>query len=77
MNSIDPYMDPVLFKAAKAGNIDPFKKMNSLNQLLTPDENTILHVYLTNQSSETVPTDFVDSILERYWTYFVILILSH
>jgi ankyrin repeat protein len=32
---------------------------------LTQDENTILHVYLRNQSSETVLTDFVDRILER------------
>ncbi|XP_061944712.1 ankyrin repeat-containing protein At5g02620-like [Populus nigra] len=60
------YMDPVLYKAAEAGNIGPFENYQTcLDQLLTPDENTILHVYLTNQSSKTVPTDFVDRILER------------
>jgi hypothetical protein len=60
------YMDPVLYKAAQEGNIDPFENCQTcLDQLLTPDENTILHVYLTNQSSKTVPTDFVDRILER------------
>jgi len=59
------YMDPVLFKAAEAGNIDPFEKYQTcLNQLLTPDENTILHVYLGNQSWEPGFTDFVDIILE-------------
>eukprot|EP00258_Populus_trichocarpa_P015304 XP_006371618.2 ankyrin repeat-containing protein At5g02620 [Populus trichocarpa] len=60
-------MDPVLFKAAEAGNIGPFENYQtcSLNQLLTPDENTILHVYLKNQSSEPESTDFVDKFLER------------
>jgi ankyrin repeat protein len=58
-------MDPVLFKAAEAGNIDPFENYQTcLNHLLTPDENTILHVYLGNQSSEPESTDFVDKILE-------------
>jgi ankyrin repeat protein len=32
---------------------------------LTPDENTILHVCLRNQSSEPGFTDFVDKFLER------------
>ncbi|KAG6738061.1 hypothetical protein POTOM_059607 [Populus tomentosa] len=65
MNSIDPYMDPVLYKAAEEGNIDPFENYQTcLNQLLTPDENTILHVYLGNQSREPEFTDFVDIILE-------------
>ncbi|XP_061944713.1 ankyrin repeat-containing protein At5g02620-like [Populus nigra] len=60
------YMDPVLYNAAQEGNIDPFENCQTcLDQLLTPDENTILHVYLTNQSSKTVPTDFVNRILER------------
>ncbi|PNS91541.2 hypothetical protein POPTR_019G105900v4 [Populus trichocarpa] len=59
-------MDPVLFKAAEAGNIGPFENyQTSLNQLLTADENTILHVYLKNQSSEPESTDFVDKFLER------------
>ena len=51
MNSIDPYMDPVLYKAAEEGNIDPFENYQTYpNHLLNPDENTILHVYLKNQS---------------------------
>lgn len=59
------YMDPVLFKAAAEGDIDPFEKYQTcLDQLLTPDENTILHVYLGNQSRELESTDFVDKILE-------------
>jgi len=59
------YMDPVLFKAAEAGNIDPFENYQTrLDQLSTPDENTILHVYLGNQSRELESTDFVDKILE-------------
>jgi len=59
------YMDPVLYKAAEEGNIDPFENdQTCLNQLLTPDENTILHVYLGNQSREPEFTCFVDKILE-------------
>uniref|UniRef100_A0A2K1WSH8 PGG domain-containing protein n=1 Tax=Populus trichocarpa TaxID=3694 RepID=A0A2K1WSH8_POPTR len=58
-------MDPVLFKAAAEGDIDPFEKYQTcLDQLLTPDENTILHVYLGNQSREPELTDFVVIILE-------------
>ncbi|KAF9661800.1 hypothetical protein SADUNF_Sadunf19G0106400 [Salix dunnii] len=60
------YMDPVLYKAAGAGNIDPFKNYQTcLDRLLTPDESTILHVYLRNQRREPESTDFVDKILER------------
>uniref|UniRef100_A0A6N2L0G4 Uncharacterized protein n=1 Tax=Salix viminalis TaxID=40686 RepID=A0A6N2L0G4_SALVM len=59
-------MNPVLFKAAGAGNVDPFENyQTSLDRLLTPDENTILHVYLRNQWREPRSTDFVDKILER------------
>jgi len=58
-------MDPVLFKAAEAGDIGPFENYQTcLDQLLTPDENTILHVYLGNQSRELESTYFVDKILE-------------
>ncbi|KAJ6297494.1 hypothetical protein OIU78_023112 [Salix suchowensis] len=64
MNSLI-YIDPVLYEAAGAGNIDPFENYQTcLNQLLSPDENTILHVYLRNQSREPEFTDFVDIILE-------------
>ncbi|KAJ6297491.1 hypothetical protein OIU78_023109 [Salix suchowensis] len=59
-------MNLVLFKAAAAGNVDPFENyQTSLDRLLTPDENTILHVYLRNQWREPRSTDFVDKILER------------
>ncbi|KAJ6297291.1 hypothetical protein OIU78_022930 [Salix suchowensis] len=60
-------MDPVLYKAAAAGNIDPFNKIDPacLDRILTPDENTILHVYLRIQRREPKPTDFLDMILER------------
>ena len=60
-------MDPVLYKAAAAGNIDPFNKIDPacLDRILTPDKNTILHVYLRNQRRELESTDFVDRILER------------
>jgi ankyrin repeat protein len=64
-NSMTTYMDPLLFKAAEEGNIDPFENYQTcLDQLSTPDENTILHVYLGNQSREPELTDFVDIILE-------------
>ncbi|KAG5224865.1 ankyrin repeat-containing protein [Salix suchowensis] len=65
MNSII-YMDPILYEAAAAGKIDPFKNHQTcLDRLLTPDESTILHVYLRNQRREPRSTDFVDKILER------------
>ena len=58
-------MDPVLYEAAAAGYIDPLKyNQTRLDRLLTPDENTILHVYLRNQRREPESTDFVDIILE-------------
>nr|XP_034889339.1 ankyrin repeat-containing protein At5g02620-like [Populus alba] len=59
------YMDLVLFKAAAEGDSGPFENdQTRLDQLLTPDENTILHVYLGNQSRKLKATDFVDKILE-------------
>ena len=65
MNSII-CMDPVLYEAAAAGDIDPFQDYQTcLDRLLTPDESTILHVYLRNQRRELESTDFVDRILER------------
>ncbi|KAG5224639.1 ankyrin repeat-containing protein [Salix suchowensis] len=55
-------MDPVLYEAAAAGDIDPFNKNDQtcLDRLLTPDESTILHVYLRNQRKEPKPTDFLE-----------------
>jgi ankyrin repeat protein len=65
MNSIT-YMEPKLYKAAEAGNINPFKDRlpTSLIELLTPQNNTILHVYLDNQRTESVSTDFVGQIID-------------
>ncbi|KAG6756631.1 hypothetical protein POTOM_040066 [Populus tomentosa] len=66
MNRIT-YIDHILYKAAAEGNIDPFENCETcLDQLLTPDENTILHVYLRNQTREPESTDFVDKILEMF-----------
>jgi len=63
-NSIT-YMEPKLYKAAEAGNINPFKDLpTSLNELLTPKKNTILHVYLENQRRESKSTDFVGQIID-------------
>jgi ankyrin repeat protein len=64
MNSIT-YMEPSLYKAAKAGNINPFKGRlpTSLIELLTPKKNTILHVYLENQRRGSKSTDFVGQII--------------
>uniref|UniRef100_A0A6N2LTD5 Uncharacterized protein n=1 Tax=Salix viminalis TaxID=40686 RepID=A0A6N2LTD5_SALVM len=58
-------MDPVLYKAAAAGNIDPFNKIDPacLDRILTPDENTILHVYLRIQRWEWGSTAFVPALL--------------
>ncbi|KAG5224826.1 ankyrin repeat-containing protein [Salix suchowensis] len=60
------YINPVLYEAAGAGNIDPFENYQTcLDRLLTPDESTILHVYLRNQQEKPGSnTDFVDKILE-------------
>ncbi|CAK7349928.1 unnamed protein product [Dovyalis caffra] len=52
-------------RAAAEGNIDPFENYQTcLNQLMTPNQNSILHVYLESQSKEPEFTDFVDLILE-------------
>ncbi|CAK7349930.1 unnamed protein product [Dovyalis caffra] len=51
--------------AAAKGNIDPFENYQTcLNQLMTPNQNTILHVYLENQSKQLESTDFVVQVLE-------------
>uniref|UniRef100_A0A6N2L0R3 Uncharacterized protein n=1 Tax=Salix viminalis TaxID=40686 RepID=A0A6N2L0R3_SALVM len=60
------YIDHVLYEAAAAGDIGRFENdQTCLDRLLTPDESTILHVYLRNQLREPESTDFVDKILER------------
>ncbi|XP_034889365.1 protein ACCELERATED CELL DEATH 6 isoform X3 [Populus alba] len=63
MNSIT-YMEPKLYKAAQAGNINPFKDHpTSLSELFTPQKNTILHV-LENQRRESESTDFAGQIID-------------
>jgi len=59
-------MEPKLYKAAEAGNINPFKDrlLTSLIELLTPQKNTILHVYLENQRRGSKSTDFVGQIID-------------
>jgi len=59
-------MEPKLYKAAEAGNINPFKDRlpTSLIELLTPQKNTILHVYLENQRRGSKSTDFVGQIID-------------
>ncbi|KAJ6859391.1 hypothetical protein NC652_041624 [Populus alba x Populus x berolinensis] len=66
MNSIS-YMEPKLYKAAEAGNINPFKDRppTSLIELLTPQKNTILHVYFENQRRGWKSTDFVGQIIDK------------
>ena len=65
MNSIT-YMEPKLYEAAEAGNINPFKDRlpTSLIELLTPQKNTILHVYFENQRRGWRSTDFVGQIID-------------
>jgi len=63
MNSIT-YMEPELYEAAEVGNINPFKDLPTLNELLTPKKNTILHVYLENQRRGSKSTDFVGQIID-------------
>ncbi|XP_011047463.1 PREDICTED: ankyrin repeat-containing protein At5g02620-like isoform X3 [Populus euphratica] len=65
MNSIT-YMETELYKAAEAGNINPFNDRlpTSLNELLTPKKNSILHVYLEHQRRESESTDFVGQIID-------------
>jgi ankyrin repeat protein len=64
MNSIT-YMEPELYKAAEAGNINPFTDLpTSLNELLTPKKNTILHVHLEKQRRGSKSTDFVGQIID-------------
>ncbi|GMY32616.1 protein ACCELERATED CELL DEATH 6-like [Fagus crenata] len=60
-------MNPDYYKAAEKGKIDIFKNIGkALNLILTPNRNTVLHVYLTalTNESELSPTNFVNEILK-------------
>ncbi|KAJ9182217.1 hypothetical protein P3X46_006238 [Hevea brasiliensis] len=54
-------MEADLQKAAAKGIIDCFKDYTDLRRLLTPNENTILHVYLTSPSERS--PDFIGQVL--------------
>uniref|UniRef100_A0A2N9GDQ6 Uncharacterized protein n=1 Tax=Fagus sylvatica TaxID=28930 RepID=A0A2N9GDQ6_FAGSY len=54
------------YKAAEKGKIDTFKNIGkALNLILTPNRNTVLHVYLTalTKESKSSPTKFVNESL--------------
>ncbi len=55
------------YKAAEKGEIDIFENIGKdINLILTPNRNTVLHVYLTalTKESESSPTNFVNEILK-------------
>ncbi|KAL9411091.1 hypothetical protein AB3S75_044803 [Citrus x aurantiifolia] len=65
---IKQQMDPEFFKAAAAGNSEPFKEMarEEIKSLLTAKtENTILHINIISRERENVSTKFVAEILEK------------
>lgn len=63
-------MDPDVYNGATTGNIEVFKEYSSrplhLQQLLTPNGNTVLHVYLTalTKRLESSTANFVEEILK-------------
>uniref|UniRef100_A0A2N9GHL7 PGG domain-containing protein n=1 Tax=Fagus sylvatica TaxID=28930 RepID=A0A2N9GHL7_FAGSY len=60
-------MNPDYYNAAEKGEIDIFKNIGkALNLILTPNRNTVLHVYLTalTKESKSSPTKFVNEILK-------------
>ena len=58
-------MEPVYYNAASEGKIEVFKDIpGPLNQLLTSNKNTVLHIYLTSLIKESESsTAFVEEIL--------------
>ena len=61
-------MDPHFFKAAAAGNSEPFKDMAGevIESLLTAKtKNTILHINIKFEERENGSTKFVEEILEK------------
>ncbi|XP_060963200.1 uncharacterized protein LOC133032780 [Cannabis sativa] len=59
-------MDSKLFKAAINGEIQVFKNQLQLEQLLTPEKNTVVHVNIiaTKTSTHNNTTTFLEGILE-------------
>ncbi|KAL9408550.1 hypothetical protein AB3S75_047009 [Citrus x aurantiifolia] len=65
---IKQQMDLIFFKAASAGNSEPFKDMarDVIESLLTAKaKNTILHINIISSERENVSTKFVEEILEK------------
>ena len=65
-----PSMDPVLYKAAVKGDINPFKERAEPPDLLlqiTRNQNTVLHVYIIAPSESEKSIEFVDGILSMCW----------
>ncbi|KAH9681299.1 ANK REP REGION domain-containing protein [Citrus sinensis] len=65
---IKQQMDLNFFKAASAGNSEPFKDMERdvIERLLTAKaKNTILHINIISSERENVSTKFVEEILEK------------
>ena len=61
-------MHPDHYNAAEKGEIEIFNNIGkALNLILTPNRNTVLHVYLTalkKESESSSPTNFVNEILK-------------
>lgn len=61
------YIDAQLHEAAIKGKLNPFKvyQGHQLETLLTPNENTILHIYLTSQTKRSTlsRTRFIKEVL--------------
>ena len=63
-------MDPVLYKAAVIGDINPFKNHAEdldLQLQITRNQNTVLHVYILAPSESKKSTKFVEEILSMCW----------
>jgi len=62
-SSVITRVESTLYRAAAEGNIDAFKKHDHLDQLLTPNRNTVLHIHITAAKSDR-ETKFVREILK-------------
>ncbi|EXB66197.1 Ankyrin repeat-containing protein [Morus notabilis] len=56
-------MESTLYRAAAKGKIDALEEQGHLDQLLTPNRNTVLHIHITAAKSDD-ETEFVQEILE-------------
>ncbi|KAF2317607.1 hypothetical protein GH714_025461 [Hevea brasiliensis] len=59
------YIGADLLEAAENGKLDPFKNYGApLDSLLSPNKNTILHIYLSTLGERS--TEFIEEILEIF-----------